>query len=246
MHTITVKLDTFEGPFDLLFHLIEKNKIDIYDIPISKLTDQYIEYINSIQKSDMESMSEFLLMAATLVEIKSKMLLPKTVEEAYDDPRDELVNKLIEYKKFKQAAITFEKIQLSSGREIYKKKDESITNFLKENKLFNLNDMLDGINIDTLYKAFEDVLKRQDIKTDKIRSKFDSVSKDLYTIEDKMEYIQDLLILNKEIKFNKIFRIDSNKSEIVVTFLAILELIKIKKIKAVQKDIFDEIIISFY
>lgn len=248
MKSITFKLDAFEGPFDLLFHLIEKNKIDIYDIPISELTDQYILYINSFENKDMDSISEFILMASTLVEIKSKMLLPKDKDEKEkeEDPRDELVNRLIEYKKFKAAAELLDKRQFYSEYLYFKKYDKTITQYVKSYEETEIKDIIEAIDLNLLYEAFKDVLKRKDIKVDKIRSNFNSVIREVYTIENKMQYINDLLIISDKIKFSEIFRNESTKSEIVTTFLAVLELIKIKKIRVFQKTIFDEIVISKY
>lgn len=247
MSIINVKLESFEGPFDLLFHLIEKNKIDIYDIPIAELTDQYMEYIYSFDKGDMESISEFILMSATLIEIKSKMLLPSLkTEDNEEDPRDELVLRLIEYKKYKRISEILNEKQSIAGKEYFKNPDKSLFEIIKEKRNKNIDDILNGADIEMLFKAFEDVLKRQEIKTDKVRSKFNSVPKDLFTIKDKIQYIEDLLKINNEISFNKIFRKNSPKTEKIVTFLALLELIKLKKIHIKQKYIFDEIIISSY
>lgn len=249
MSVITVKLDSFEGPFDLLFHLIEKNKIDIYDIPITKLTDQYIEYINNFENRNMDSMSEFVLMAATLIEIKSKLLLPKHKEEnseEEEDPRESLVKRLIEYKKFKKIAEILDERQENAGLEVFKEPEKSVLESVKPKKENDINELLDGVTLDMLFRALEDVLKRKEIKTDKVRSNFDSVKKDLFTIEDKIQYIDDLIKLNKSVKFSKIFRKNSTKSEIVVTFLAMLEMIKIKRIFVSQKNIFDDIIITAF
>lgn len=243
---IEFKLEVFEGPLDLLFHLIEKNKIDIYDIPIGELTDQYMEYISDLKNRNMDNMSEFLIMAATLLEIKSKTLLPKpqTAKEDEEDPREELVNKLLEYKKFKKIAEIFDEKQQFSEVYLFKSADSEIISKIKENTPKEIDEILNGVNLDMLYRALQDVLKRQDIRKDKIRSGFNSVSRDLFTINDKIQYISDLLFLKKEFKFREAFKKDASKSEVVVTFLAVLELIKIKKISVTQKNNFDEIYIS--
>lgn len=239
---INIKLKTFEGPFDLLYHLIEKNQIDIYDIPISELTDQYLEYIAKMDTVDLDLMSEFLLMASTLIEIKSKMLLPQTKNKdiVEEDPRDELVNKLIEYKKFKLVAEQFASIQDSEFKIFFKNPDL----IQLDNTEYNIEDSLKSVTLVDILIAFENVIKRKEKKLDKVRSKFNSVQKDLYTIEDKSEYILNLLELTSELKFNEIFRQDADKIEIVVTFLALLELIKLNKIFICQKDLFDDIILK--
>lgn len=245
---LTINLESFQGPLDLLFHLIEKNKIDIYDIPIAELTDQYMEYIDAMDNGDMESISEFLVMAATLIEIKSKMLLPKEVDENDEeiDPRDELVNRLIEYKKFKMIAGKLDDRQKNTGFCYFKDADTDIICRVRKEVPKEISDILNGADLDMLYKAFEEVLRRQEVKTDKIRSKFNSVQREAFTIEEKIEHINNLLLLNNKITFMSIFRDGSSKSEMVVTFLAMLELIKIKKIYIKQEKIFDDIMIMKY
>lgn len=241
---INIKLKTFEGPFDLLYHLIEKNQIDIYDIPISELTDQYLEYIDKMDTVDLDLMSEFLLMASTLIEIKSKMLLPQTKNKdiVEEDPRDELVNKLIEYKKFKLVSEQFASIQNNEFKIFFKNPHTNLIQL--DSTEYSIEDSLKSITLIDILIAFENVIKRKEKKLDKVRSKFNSVQKDLYTIEDKSEYILNLLELTSELKFNEIFRQDADKIEIVVTFLALLELIKLNKIFIYQKDLFDDIILK--
>ena len=246
MSILQIKLEEFEGPLDLLLKLIDKNKIDIYDIPISKLTDDYLYYIKSKNITDMEEMSQFIIMATTLLEIKSKMLLPKEKDEETNeeiDPREELVKKLIEYKKYKIIAQKLYNTEVFTDKVIFKDADIDVINNIKIETKPNVEEMLEGITLKDLYKAFEDVLKRKELKTDKIRSGFKSVTKAFYTIDNKITYIKDLIILNKKISFNKIFEESSCKVEVVVTFLAVLELIKTKYIKVLQENIFDEIII---
>ena len=133
---INIKLESFEGPMDLLYSLIIKNKIDIYDIPIVELTDQYLEYVDYMQRENMDSISEFILMAATLIEIKSKMLLPKEVDENNKeiDPREELVNRLIEYKKFKTLAKDFASKQKLVAYNYFKGGDKAIISKVRKEK----------------------------------------------------------------------------------------------------------------
>lgn len=246
MSILQIKLEEFEGPLDLLLKLIDKNKIDIYDIHISKLTDDYLYYIKAKKISDMEEMSQFIIMATTLLEIKSKMLLPKEKDEETNeeiDPREELVKKLIEYKKYKIIAEKLYNTEVFTDKVIFKDADIEVINNIKVKTKPSVEEMLEGITLKDLYRAFEDVLKRKELKTDKIRSGFKSVTKALYTIDNKITYIKDLIILNKKISFNKIFKESSCKVEVVVTFLAVLELMRTKDIKVLQENIFDEIII---
>lgn len=240
---IEVKLESFEGPFDLLFSLIEKNKIDIYDIPIAELTDQYLDYLDNMQTQDMESMSEFVLLASTLLEIKSKLLLPSAEEEEpEEDPREELVKRLIEYKKYKKAADFFSEKLKSNGFSLFREPDEKLVSSLRAN--VDNSDILNNVSLELLFETFEEVLRRKELKRDKIRSGFDSVKKAVYNVTDKIQYIRDIMTIEKKIKFQDIFRASTTREEVVVTFLAMLELIKQREITAVQDNNFNEIIIE--
>lgn len=243
-----VKLESFEGPMDLLYSLIIKNKIDIYDIPIAMLTEQYLAYIDEMKQYNMESISEFLIMAATLIEIKSKMLLPKEVDEFNEeiDPREELVARLIEYKKFKGIAADFNEKQKKSGYSYYKDSDAGIINQIRKDVPKSVEDILNGADGEMLIKAFYEVLRRREVKTDKIRSGFNSIDREEFTLEEKVGQIERLIRTKKKISFFKIFSDSSSKNEIVVTFLAMLQLIKDKKIYISQKKIFDDITITSY
>lgn len=249
MEEINIRLDAFEGPLDLLYHLIEKNEIDIYDIPIASLTEQYLAYLDAAEDRDMDGMSEFLLMAATLLEIKSKMLLPKpkTEEEEGPDPREELVQRLLEYKKIKDATETLREREEDAALFFFKEADASVEK-LREQPPQELDDILAGITLDDLHEAFLQVMARQETKVDKVRSSFRSVQKDLFTISEKMEYIRDLLILRPygTTAFHTIFRENAGKMEKVVTFLALLELIKQKEVQISQERNFGEILIRKY
>lgn len=248
MHTmekINIKLEAFEGPLDLLYHLIEKNEIDIYDIPIAMLAEQYMQYLEASCDRNMNTMSEFLVMAATLLEIKSKMLLPvHKEEEQIKDPREELVARLIEYKKFKDITDNLKQRSQEASLIFYKEADNHLKRLKKEKEPQDWESFLNGVTLDDICKAFEEVMKRKEIKIDKIRSDFKAVEKDLYTIDEKIDYIKDLLILNPKVTFQSIFRKSVRKMEIVVTFLALLELIKLKEVIVSQNSTFDEIIIT--
>ncbi len=237
--SIEIKLDQFEGPFDLLYHLIDKNKIDIADIPISEITEQYMDHISQMKELDMENVSEFMLMAATLIKIKSKMLLPKTKEElAEEDPREELVERLLEYKKYKEASekiITREEF----SKILYKQKSD-IEKYTTV-KQVTLEDVLVDISFDEITQAFIKLMKVHTDKIDTVRSEFKSIKRDLFTIEHKMEYILSNLNREEKIDFFDLFNDDADKQEKVVTFLALLELIKIKKITIKQNKMFDRI-----
>ena len=184
---IPVKLEVFEGPLDLLLHLIEKNKIDIYDIPIVEITNQYMEYIREMQKKDLNIMSEFLLMAATLLDIKCRLLLPVEVNEEgeEEDPRQELVEQLLQYKMYKYMSYELKDRQLDGERLMFK--ESSIPDEVKSyQEPVDLDVLLQGINLTKLNEIFQDVMKKQYDKLDPVRSTFGKIEKEEardYTLE---------------------------------------------------------------
>ena len=241
---LAVKLEVFEGPLDLLLHLIDKNKIDIYDIPIAEITEQYMDYIRRLETNDMNVMSEFLLMAATLLEIKSKMLLPKEENgEAEEDPRDELVQKLLEYKMYKYMALELKDRETDAGKNYYKaptvpKEVAAYQEPVDYDKLF------DGIDLRRLHAIFQETMKRQKDKIDPIRSQFGKIEKDEINMDEKLVYIQDYIRSHKRFSFRKLLERSYNKMEIVITFLTVLEMMKIGQITIEQENLFDDIIIT--
>jgi segregation and condensation protein A len=248
MQQVNIKVESFEGPMDLLYSLIIKNKIDIYDIPIAELTDQYLEYVDAMKRENMESISEFLVMAATLIEIKSKLLLPKEVDENNEeiDPREELVKRLVEYKKFKLIANDLGRKQINSGFSFFKTQDKAMVARIRRDVPRDINYILNGADIDMLYNAFEEILRRRETKTDKIRSQFKAVTREEFTIEGRIEYILNLLELNESVSFFSMFRANSPKGEIIATFLAMLELIRKRHIVISQAEEFGDIKIEAY
>lgn len=229
-----VKLDAFEGPMDLLMHLIEKNKIDIYDIPIASLTQQYMDYLDQFKEFNMEIASEFLVMAATLLQIKSRMMLPKPpkedVEEEEEDPRRELVQRILEYRRFKQVSTVLAEMAQSQER-FYAREPLSlpVRHLPPEN-----------LSLELLLEAFQMVLEVKD----ELRIPDVLVAPEEYNIHDKMADIMSLLNrANGKLLFSEAFR-SGTRSELVVTFLAMLELIKLKAIVVRQQRLFAEIYIS--
>ena len=241
MDSLNIKLEVFEGPFDLLYHLITKKEIDIYDIPISEITEQYLDFLESGSNINPDNMSEFILMAATLIEIKAKLLLPLKDSGEEEDPRSELVQKLIEYKKYKEAAKILNE-NFSEAARIFYKNTEFVKPSLKKDS--SIEDMLFGLTIEDIFNAFQDVIRRKELKTDKIRSGFKTIYRDIYTVEEKIKYIKNLLVLTPKLYFSEIFKEDSEKPEIITTFLALLELIRLKEVRVMQKSLFDEILIT--
>ena len=239
-----IVLESFEGPLDLLFHLIEKEKVDIYDIPIAKITDQYISYIKSMQEIDLDITSEFLVMAANLLEIKSKMLLPskKDVEgqqlEIEDaDPREDLIKRLLEYKKFKMAAEEL-KSKGDIRSKLYFKPKEEIDKFIQQDDNFDL----DGLELNELIKLYNKVMVRCLEYEKEINAT--EIQRDEITIEESMTNITSLIKDKKIVEFEELFEGVFTRSRIVVTFLSVLELIKLKIIKVIQESNFEEIIIK--
>ncbi|KRQ86805.1 Segregation and condensation protein A [Caloramator mitchellensis] len=239
--SITIKIEAFEGPLDLLLHLIKKSKVDIYNIPIFEITEQYINYLKAMEELDLEIASEFIVMAATLLEIKSKMLLPKIKpenEEAADlDPRKELVEKLVEYKKYKEFANKLR--EKSESYHIYFKQPEIIDD-IDDNK----DVLLKNITLENIMKAFNKVLNNYEKR---FNQKFlipENIDHDEYKIEDKMDEILKVVKLKKKMKFNDFFVSIKSNLEIIVIFLAMLELIKLRNIIAYQDSNFGDIIIE--
>lgn len=242
---IPVKLEVFEGPLDLLLHLIDKNKIDIYDIPIVEITNQYMEYIRAMQKEDLNVMSEFLLMATTLLDIKCRMLLPKEINEdgEEEDPRQELVEQLLQYKMYKYMSYELKDRQMDGEHQLYRKPNipEEV---LAYEEPVDMDKLLEGLSLSRLNAIFQDVIKRQEAKIDPVRSKFGKIEKEEVSLDERLEYVESYARTHVKFSFRKLLETQASKMKIVVTFLAILELMKIGTIRIHQERIFDDIIIT--
>lgn len=242
---IPVKLEVFEGPLDLLLHLIDKNKVDIYDIPIVEITNQYMEYIREMQQKDMNIMSEFLLMAATLLDIKCRMLLPAEVNEEgeEEDPRAELVEQLLQYKMYKYMSYELKDRQMDGEMQMFK--ESTIPDEVKEYEVpVDLDELLDGLTLARLNHIFQDIMKRQHDKIDPVRSSFGKIEKEEVTVEDKLEYLNQYITSHKKFSFRELLTKQKSKTQIVVTFLAILEMMKMGTIWVEQENTFDDIMIT--
>ncbi len=226
-----IKLELFEGPLDLLLYLVKKDHLNVYDIPIAKVTEQYLEYLDLMRLLDLNVAGEFLVMAATLINIKSKMLLPpapcEEMLEEQEDPRAELVKRLLEYQKYKEAArILREKELLRQNiftREV--SEENSKTEVYFEASLFDL--------IDAFSKALKEVPK----------DLFYEVIKDEFTVEDKVHSLLHMFMNKRMFSLSVLFEKSKGRIEIVVTFLAVLELIRMKEIVVLQKNMFGEIMV---
>ena len=241
---IPVKLEVFEGPLDLLLNLIEKNKVNIYDIPIVEITEQYLEYVNQMEKQDLDIVSEFLVMAATLIDIKTKMLLPKKVNEEgkEEDPREELVNQLLEYKKFRDIANELKGKQIEAQKSMFK--PPTIPKEVeKYEEPVDIHALLADVTLMKLKSIFEEVMKRQREKVDPIRSKFGKIEKDEVSLVERISDIKKYALQYKKFSFRVLLERQNSKMNVIVTFLAVLELIKGSVIRVEQEYIFDDILI---
>ncbi len=242
--SISVKLEVFEGPLDLLLHLIDKNKVNIYDIPINEITEQYIDYIQKVEYNALDSMSEFLVLASELISIKSKMLLPKDEEDESDeDPRHELVERLLEYKMFKYISDLLKDKELDASKTIYKEPtipDE--VNYYKEE--IDPSDVLGDITLSNIQKVFTSLLKKQGDKIDPIRSKFGEIKQEKISVEDKLKEIIKYASNHKKFLFTDLLSEHISKPELIVVFLGILELTKSGQVVIRQNNLFDDFIIT--
>ena len=227
---IPVKLPVFEGPLDLLLHLIDKNKIDIYDIPIVEITDQYLEYIHQMEREDLNIMSEFMVMAATLLDIKCRMLLPKEVNEEgeEEDPRAELVQQLLEYKMYKYMSYELRDRMNEASRSVYK--EPTLPREVLEYRTpVDTSELLSQISLAKLHP---------------IRSKFGKIEKEEVSLPDKMTYVEQFAVKKRRFSFRDLLESQPGKVHVIVTFLAILELMKTGKIRISQEELFGDILIE--
>jgi segregation and condensation protein A len=231
-----VKLEIFEGPLDLLLYLIKRDELDIYDVSIERITRQYLEYLQAFKELNIDVAGEFIVMAANLLYIKSRSLLPvdqqPPEEEAEeDDPRWELIRQLIEYKKFKEAAAQLHDRALEQEN-IFVRGGTSISEGLRPL-------LLGEVGIFQLINAFQNVIKRVEA-----REELQQIFGENYTVSDKIETILGRVSEGGALKFSELFAEMASRVEIVVTFLALLELIRLKQVRAIQPGQFGEIEIA--
>ena len=234
----SIKINEFEGPLDLLLHLIKQSNIDIYDIEISEITKQYLDYINKMEELNINIASSYIVMAAELMEIKSKSLLPKKEdEEEIEDEevvsKENLINKLIEYKKYKEMAPSFKELE-TNRQNIFVKSPEKLNNYLDE-KITNDGDA----SVDDLIDAFKKFLERKNLEkpiTTKITNKE-------YSVKERKHNIKNILREKKKVLFTELFE-EKNTGFIIVTFLSILEMTKEKEIIIKQDINFSDISIE--
>jgi segregation and condensation protein A len=226
---INIKVPVFEGPFDLLLHLIRDNKVDIYDIPIAEITGRYLQYIEMMKELNLEIAGEFIVMAATLIHIKSRMLIPPDEEapsEEQEDPRLELVQRLLEYQRFKEAAGDFRNRE-ENWMNVFRREPFSPDEDDAELSLFD-------ISLFDLIDAFKKIL-------DKAPPEISSITKETLTVKDRMSVIMEIIEGQETVRFEDLFRDGGTKIQLVVTFVALLELIRLGLARAYQEREFGNI-----
>ncbi len=232
-----VKINNFEGPLDLLCYLIDKNKIDICDIKISEITDQYINYLNEMEELNLEIASEFLLMASTLLYLKSKTLLPSVVEEEKELTEEELLRRIIEYKKYKEITQKLKELMLQSGKKVFKKpeiielpKQQLEENYTKEQ----------------ISEAYKNLVERNSQKINQNAKNIEQIAiTDTYTVESKVKVMFKELIRKKKFIFNKLFSLKKcNNQEVVTAFSGLLELSRRSKVTTNQQELFGDITVE--
>lgn len=232
-----IKIDNFEGPLDLLCHLIDKNKMDIYDIKINEIADQYIEYLNQMEEMNLDIASEFIMMASTLIYLKSKSLLPKQEEAEEELTEEELIQRIIEYKKYKEI-IKKLKVNYEENSKIFLGNQEQI-----ELPKKRIEKEYDKDLIPNLYKT---LLEKNE---EKINTNAENIEKiaitDNYTVTSKVKEMFKALIKNNKFVFNKLFSLkEHNKQEVVTAFSGLLEMSKRDKVNTKQEDLFEDIIVE--
>ena len=238
IHTpLDIKLDAFEGPLDLLLHLIKENKIDIFDIPITVITHQYLEYVKEMKELDLDISGEFLVMAATLLYIKSKMLLPVEPSDDDDetgiDPRDELVRRLLEYQSFKEAAKELGLLAEQRNKVYTRQVIEDFSRFIT----FDNVETEFSVNLGDLIQAFSRVMKQ--IHTEP----FHEIYEEVISIEEMVYKIKNIINEKGTVEFSTLFIAHKSKNALIAIFFAILELAKNKILTIVQNDMFGDIIL---
>lgn len=241
MSSYKIMIDAFEGPMDLLLHLIDKAQIDIYDIPINHITEQFIQHIYHMEELNLDIASDFLVMAATLVEIKSKMLLPNEKQDSSLqlemeelDPRAELVRRLVEYKKYKAVSEELRLFEDVQSKVYYKPKED----------LYEYDESeieLEGLDVNILLKSISKIIKKRSA-SDRVLT-INEIQRDEYTLEQCIKDIQNILKVDSKLKFSNLIDENSTIKEIIVCFLSVLELIRMKEIKVEQEEDFSDLII---
>lgn len=244
MNPYSVKLDAFEGPLDLLLHLINQAEVDIYDIPVAEMTEQYMSYVQGMQELELDLASEYLVMAATLLMIKSKTLLPKQEEMLFEDewhmeeedPREELIQQLIEYRKYKEAAAELKERE-QDRRLIHSRPPKDLDGYITEEERRDI--AIEGVSLFDMLSAYQKLIKRKEIQAPRMTT----IKSEEYSVEDRMsEILIDIAKKKGKCRFDELFTV-RERGHVVVTFLAILELMKTRTIQCTQENNFSDIMI---
>lgn len=231
-----VTIDNFDGPLDLLLHLIKEQDIDIYDIKIEKITKQYLDYIKEMKDLNLSVASEYLVMASELIEMKSKMLLPKKEKQEDDeyeeDPREVLIERLLAYKKYKEVTSAFKDLELTR-KLVFTKEPVNLSSYAKE------EDIKEDLGVDDLINAFNILMQKKELD----KPLATKITKKELSVSEKVKKIKDILKVRKKMNFEEVFEVQS-KEEVIISFLSILEMVKKKEILLTQEGNFKSIIIS--
>lgn len=231
-----VTIDNFDGPLDLLLHLIKEQDIDIYDIKIEDITKQYLDYIRHMKELNLEIASEYLVMASELIEMKSKMLLPKKREKEDDDyeedPRELLIERLLAYKKYKEVTSEFKDLELTR-KMVFTREPDNLNRYVKE------DESSEELGVADLIDAFNNLLKRKELD----RPIATKITKKELSVAEKVNKIKNILRNKKKINFEDIFEV-STKEEVIISFLSVLEMVKKDEILLTQEGNFKNIVIS--
>lgn len=233
----SIKIDSFEGPLDLLLHLIKKSNVNIYDISVVEITNQYLDYINKMEELNIDVASSYLVMAAELMELKSKSLLPHKEEKEEDDEeevsRENLINRLVEYQKYKDITSKFKELELERNN-IYIKPPENVNNYVEEKITSD-----DSMSSELLVKAFEKLLERKNLE----KPLLTKVTNKEYSVKVRKSEIKKILHDRKKVEFSELFEV-RNISYVITTFLSILEMAKENELLIKQDDNFNNIYIE--
>ena len=232
-----IKIENFEGPLDLLCHLIEINKMNIYDIQINEITDQYIQYLNQMEEMNLEIASEFVVMASTLLYLKSKKLLPKQEEEEEEFTEEELIRRIIEYKKFKEISKVLKQNYIQNGNRYYKNQENIELPKQKLEKDYD-NTVIPNI--------YNELIERNRVKINQNAKNIEKIALvENYTVASKVKEMFKVLVKQKRFVFNKLFSLNKhNKQEVVTAFSGLLEMSRRKKVETTQEELFGDITVE--
>lgn len=232
-----IKLENFEGPLDLLCHLIDKNKMNIYDVKLSDITDQYIEYINQMEEMNLELTSEFLIMASTLLYIKSKNLLPTEVEDEKELTEEELLRRIIEYKKYKEISKKMKENYLLYSKRCYRLQEEIQLPKQKLEKEYQK---------DIIFEMYANVIEKNTARLNTNAKNIEKIAiTDTYTVASKVKEMFRELLRKPKFVFNKLYKVsETNKQEVVTAFTGLLELSRRSKVTTTQEELFGDIIVE--